>query len=497
MGYLLTNNEMAEAERLTIEAGGASALLMEKAGAGIAARLIETVDLPEDGGIRVLIMCGPGNNGGDGFVIARYLQEAGWRVDVAVLKALDDLKGDAAAAARKWDGTVSSLSDGGIADHDIIIDALFGTGLSRVVDGEAAEAISVANAAGVLRVAVDIPSGISGDSGRIVGGEGAAVFDAHLTITFFAKKRGHMLLPGRHFAGDIAVIPIGISNDVLDEIRPPVQENRPEIWVNHLGSGNPYGHKYDRGHVLVCGGPSATSGAARLAALSALRTGAGLVTTAFPAEALSVYAANQLAVMNGPYDTIEDFRALLDSQKRNAVLIGPGHGVNDTTARMVLEILATEKATVLDADAISAFANSPTGLFEAIKGETVLTPHSGEFLRLFPDIDPKADKIAAAQEAAARSGAVVLLKGPDTVIADPVGNAVVNDHAPATLATAGSGDILSGIIIALMAQGVPAFKAACAAAWLHGECAYQIDRPLIAEDLIDAIPTALMVAIQQ
>jgi hydroxyethylthiazole kinase-like uncharacterized protein yjeF len=434
-----------------------------------------------------MVLCGPGNNGGDGFVAARRLQEAGWPVRLALLGSRDKLVGDAARAAATWKGPVEVLSAGLVDGGPLVVDALFGAGLSRPIDGVAGQVIDRINADGLAVVAVDVPSGLHGDSGRVLG----RAPTAECTVTFFRAKPGHYSLEGLRRCGALRVADIGIPPAALASIAPRQWLNAPKLWQGLLRRGDPGDHKYARGHLTILGGALAT-GAARLAALAGRRTGAGLVTIAAPRSAMAVYQGAEPGNLVVEADDGAAFAALLEDRRRNAMLAGPGAGVGERTRQAVLAALATRRAVVLDADAITAFADDPTSLFDAVRGPTLLTPHEGEFHRLFPDLAGEAGKLERVRKAAVRSGATVLLKGPDTVIAAPDRRAVINAHAPARLATAGAGDVLAGMAGALMAQGLSALAAAAAAAWLHGESAYRFARPgMIAEDLVGLLPEAL------
>ncbi len=448
------------------------------------------------------MLCGPGNNGGDGFVIARHLEQAGWDVVVALLGAADRLKGDAALNARRWKGEVMGLAPSVLDGRALVVDAIFGAGLARPLAGQALATIEAINGEAINGeaingeavngrelpcVGVDTPSGIDGDSGEVLG----AAPQCALTVTFFRKKPGHLLLPGRRLAGEVVVADIGIAESVLEAIAPETFENTPSLWRHLLPWPRPEDHKYSRGHVIVGGGAEMT-GAARLAAGAALRAGAGLVTIASPPEVVPVYAVYMPGVLTVPVDDEQAFAALLADRRRNAVLLGPGYGVNEATRARVLAALGAGKRVVLDADALTVFADQPGDLFAAIAGDCVLTPHEGEFARIFPDLGGKpGGKLARARAAAAISGAVVLLKGADTVIASPGGRAAINANAPAMLATGGAGDVLAGLIIGLMAQGMAPFEAASAAAWIHGEAASAFGPGLIAEDLAGLVPGVL------
>ncbi len=482
---LLTTDEMAEADRLTIAGGVPGMALMEAAGIAVAdaAGALQ--------GTRVVVVAGPGNNGGDGFVAARHLAERGYAVRVSFVGARDKLKGDAAVAATRWSGPVDAASPEQLKGCDIIVDALFGAGLDREVTGGARTMIEAINASGAKIVAVDLPSGINGSNGAVMG----VAVKANNTVTFFRRKPGHLLLPGRSHCGSLTVADIGIPAKVLDAIKPHTFANGPALWGALFPVPQADGHKYARGHAVVVSGGLSTTGAARLAARGALRAGAGLVTIASPTDALAVNAAASLAVMVRPVDGAAALAEFLGDRRRNAVVLGPGGGVGEIMREQVLAALASAAAVVLDADALTSFAETPEALFDAITkrggGGVVLTPHEGEFYTLFKSltVSPQVNsKLEKARLAAHESGAVVLLKGADTVVAAPDGRASISDNAPPWLATAGAGDVLAGMIAALMAQGMPPFEAASAAVWLHGEAAAAFGPGLIAEDLTEALP---------
>jgi hydroxyethylthiazole kinase-like uncharacterized protein yjeF len=481
---LLTTAEMAEADRRTIAGGVAGIALMENAGRAVA----DVIAARHPPGLRVAVVAGPGNNGGDGFVAARILAERGYRVRILLVGNLERLKGDAALAAQRWQGPTTAAAPAALMPADVIIDALFGAGLDRPVEGVARAMIEAMNAASCV-CAVDLPSGINGTTGAVMG----LAVKAAETVTFFRRKVGHVLLPGRLHCGTVRVADIGIAASVLDAIKPRISINSPPLWAKTFPLPRVDGHKYTRGHaVVVSGGPSFT-GAARLAARGALRAGAGLVTIATPREALAVNAAATLAVMVRPVDGADELARFLDDPRRNVVLLGPGGGVGRPMRDLVMAALKGERALVLDADALTSFAEEPQTLCAAIRRRakaTVMTPHEGEFSRLFKALaDESPSKLERARRAAETSGAVVLLKGPDTVVAAPDGRAAIADNAPPWLATAGSGDVLAGIVAGCLAQGMPGFEAAAAAVWLHGEAGIAAGPGLIAEDLPEAVPS--------
>jgi hydroxyethylthiazole kinase-like uncharacterized protein yjeF len=491
---LLSNVEMAEADRQTIAGGVAGIDLMERAGRAVA----DAISARHPAGSRVVVVAGPGNNGGDGFVAARLLAQRGYRVEVLLVGEATRLKGDAALAAKQWAGPIGPAlptalevplrAEGAI---NVVIDALFGAGLDRPVEGLARAMIDSMNAQPAPVVAVDLPSGVNGTSGAVMG----TAVKAAQTITFFRKKPGHLLLPGRLHCGAVSVADIGIPDSVLAQIAPQTSENTPALWRAHFPLPREAGHKYDRGHAVVVSGPSWSTGAARLAARGALRAGAGLVTIASPREALAVNAAASLAVMVRPVDGAGELTKFLADRRLNALAIGPGVGVAEATCELVLAALSGERAVVLDADAITSFSNDPKGLAAALlrrRGQaTIMTPHEGEFHRYFGALDERTkvgSKLERARLAAQITGAVVLLKGADTVVAAGDGRASIAGNAPPYLATAGAGDVLTGMAGGLLAQGMPAFEAASAAVWLHGETGVAAGPGLISEDLPDMLP---------
>jgi NAD(P)H-hydrate epimerase len=466
---------MYRADALAVEAGISSLALMENAGRAVAEEVLRRF-----GACRTLVLCGPGNNGGDGFVVARYLRDWGWPVRVALFGERAGLKGDAQIMAEHWGGPFEAIAS--THNADLIIDALFGAGLSKPLPDKLLALIAEVK---VPVIAIDIPSGIDGATGQAR----PQAFQAALTVTFFRKKPGHVLVPGRTRCGEVVVADIGIPVSVLDTIAPDLRENSAPL----LPAASAEQHKYQRGHAVVVSGTAHQTGAARLAALSALRVGAGLVTIASPRTAMAVHAAHLTAIMLAEADDALALGRLLADRRKNAICIGPAAGVGSLTRAKVRACLAGGASVLLDADAMTSFAEVPDELFAAIAEYSerivVMTPHEGEFARLFSDLSASADsKCEKAIKAARRSRAVILLKGPDSVAASPDGRAVINTNAPPNLATAGSGDVLAGLVTGLLAQGLPGLDAAAAAMWLHGEAARKFgDFGLIAEDLPDLI----------
>jgi NAD(P)H-hydrate epimerase len=498
---LLTVGQMAQADAMTIQSGTPGFTLMQRAGQAVAEAIVARWS-PRP----VLILCGPGNNGGDGLVLACRLKALGWPVRVAGLVPVSELRGDAALAAQAWrdvaspdEPAVAPITPAVLDGVTLVVDALFGAGLSRALDGVAADILQRVHARNLPIVAVDVPSGVWGDTG-----EAGGAVQAALTVTFFRLKPGHALMPGRALCGEVVVADIGIPDAILPSLRVQVFDNQPQVWRDVWPHVDVAGHKYHRGHALIWGGPEMT-GAARMAARACARIGAGLTTVCTPRRAWPAYASALECVMVHPLDGEAaaswqvGLEGLLEDDRLSALLIGPGAlgGCHASGIRgLVLTMLASGRPVVLDADALSAFQEDPALLFAAIQGHTrpvVLTPHGGEFARLFqsPEVMGCTGKLGRAQAAARLSGAVVLFKGADTVVAAPDGRAVINRHATPALATAGAGDVLAGMIVGLLAQGMPAWQAACAATWMHGDAALAFGPGLIADDLPGLIPGAL------
>lgn len=473
---IITVAQMRAIDAASAEAGVSTRMLMQRAGEAVAA----AVRALAPGG-SVAVLCGPGANGGDGWVAASALKRAGYDVSVWSLLARDALNGDAADAAARWDGAVETLSDA-LPNADLYVDALFGAGLSRPLEGVVARVASALPAPRVI--AVDVPSGVAGDSGRVLGDVSVR---ARVTVTFVRKKPAHVLYPGCGLCGEVIVADIGAPESVVQTQGVTLFENDPALWRDAFPWPSAEAHKHARGHVMVASGGFAQTGAARLSARGALRVGAGLVTVLSPPDALAVNAAQLTAIM---LRKIADSEALLAAlSDASALVIGPAFGVSEAHAERLRAALCMKDRPpfVLDADALTLLAKQ--GL-EALRPCDVLTPHLGEFKRVFADIDLNS-KTDAAREAARRAQAIVLLKGPDTVIASPDGRAVVNTRGTPYLATAGSGDVLAGFIAGLIGQGMGSFDAACAGAWLHGRAAELFGPGLIAEDLPEALPRVL------
>ncbi len=494
---LLTPAQMAEVDRLAAAAGPFDGWsLMKNAGAAVAAEVLKR----HPDAALVHVLAGPGNNGGDGYVVAANMRRSG--VPVALWRLGAPRTGsDAALAAADWGGGAGELADFRPGPGAVVVDGLFGAGLSKPLEGAAAEAVRRCRETAARVVAIDLPSGLSGASGAALG----PAFAAELTVTFFRKKPGHLLYPGRDLCGETIVVDIGIPESVLKTVRPACRENRPDSWMADFPRPGAEAHKYARGHVAVCSGPAAATGAARLAARGAARIGAGAVTVLSPAGAMLVNAAHLTAIMLRRANDADELAAFLADRRPSAAAIGPGFGVGDRCRAFALALLAANrdwpqhplKGLVLDADAVTSFRDQPEALFAAAAAAgaptLVLTPHEGEFLRLFPDLaaDAALSKLDRARAAAVRAHAVVVYKGPDTVVAAPDGRAAINANGTPYLATAGLGDVLAGMIAGLLAQGMSAFEAASAAVWLHAEAGRRFGPGLIAEDLPELLPAVM------
>ncbi|HEV2363510.1 MAG TPA: NAD(P)H-hydrate dehydratase [Caulobacteraceae bacterium] len=465
---------MNAADRAAVAAGAQISELMERAGAAVAAAARERFP-----GRSVCVLAGPGDNGGDAYVAARILGETGVEV---TLEALSPPASTAAkAAATRWGGKALSLGERS-PKAGLVIDALFGAGLNRPLPPEAARLARTLARSGTPVLAVDVPSGLLGDTARPLG---AAAFKAELTVTFHRRKLAHVLEPGRSLCGEIVVADIG-----LGAVSARLYENRPALWLPTFPWPGAETHKHSRGSLIVVSGEAWSTGAARLAARAGLRVGAGLVTILSPPDALAVNAAHLEAVMLRPFETETELEAA--ASRVESAVIGPAAGVSEATLSNVLALARTGAALVVDADALTVFRDEPEELFSALDRDDVLTPHPGEFDRVFPGLlKGSPERVTAARTAAAKAEAVVLLKGPDTVVAAADGRAAVNLDAPPWLATAGSGDVLAGLIGGLLAQGMESFAAACAAAWIHGRCAALHGAGLISEDLPGLVPSVM------
>nr|WP_205518566.1 NAD(P)H-hydrate dehydratase [Pseudotabrizicola algicola] len=506
---------MRAIEAAAIASGKVTGLaLMERAGAGVVEAVFAAWPELAAAKRRAAVLCGPGNNGGDGFVVARLLREAGWEVQVFLPGDPARLPADARANYECWCGMGEVRALPGPEEGydpwgvDLVIDALFGIGLSRPLEDVAGLARllperEARGESGCPRVvAVDVPSGLCADSGRRLGGR---ALWADLTVTFHRAKTGHYLAEGPFCCGKLRVVPIGLEG--MGEATGLVGAEA----AGRLTKADPFGregHKFVHGHALILSGPAGRGGAARLAARGALRIGAGLVTVGCAPAAMAEHAARLDAVMLREVADAAALAAALEDRRITALCLGPGMGLGAREADLLAAALrgggAPHPALVLDADALTLVARDQA-LFAALHAACVLTPHAGEFARLFPDLagrlaapaaaGPAFSKLDAARAAAARAGCVVVFKGPDTVIAGPDGRCALHaaqyERAAPWLATAGSGDVLAGFICGLLARGFSPFDAACTAVWLHVEAARAFGPGLIAEDLPETLPQVL------
>ena len=476
---ILTADEMKQADAATIASGTSGFSLMIAAGQAVASQIAEKVETP----CPVLVLCGPGNNGGDGFIAAAQLKKRGWPVRVACLVKKSALTGNTAKAAALWTETVEDLNSNlSVRDVRLVVDALFGTGFQGTIDPEIITLFDKLRARKAEVIAVDMPSGINATTGDMAQG----LLKADLTVTFCRRKVAHMLYPSRLACGKIIRADIPVRDETIAGLKSQTFENHPSLWLKNFPLPTVQDHKYDRGHVAVYGG-NVRTGAACLAAMASQKIGAGLVTIISKPDNRNLYAACRASIMVDVWNDMEEFKFIMRDARKNSVIIGPGAGSD--IKDVVLTALSFNKSGVLDADVFSAFKDQPQELFSRLSTRYVLTPHAGEFERLFGPME--GNKLDRARSAAQKSNAIILLKGPDTIIAAPDGTAVISLNGPPTLATAGSGDVLSGLIGGLVAQGMPTFMAACAGCWLQGEAAKIHGLGLTAEDIIYHISQVL------
>jgi hydroxyethylthiazole kinase-like uncharacterized protein yjeF len=479
---ILSTHQMKLAEKAACTGKTNSFTLMQRAGKAVAEEIISRYSKQP-----VLVLCGTGNNGGDGFIVASTLKKKNWDVTLACAADTHDLQGDASRAADTWRDDIVSFEDLEIPEDGLIVDAVFGTGLSRPVEGQIYETLISLRETECPIIAVDVPSGMNADTGECQD----CTPQAEITITFGWKKPGHLLLPGRQAAGEIIVADIGIDPELLPSIGPFMHENSNELSWGAEDFDKPiYAHKYHHGHVVVLGGRTMT-GAASLAASAALRMGAGLVTVVAPADTAIIHQLQNPSLIVEPIGELARFKEHIKDPRRNAVLLGCGAGLDNIGAlkKIVFDsVQATpQKICVLDADALSVFEGDTKVLMSVLGDHCILTPHEGEFARLFPDL--KGSKPERAFAAAKRSGAVIVLKGADTVIASPDARLVINSNGSGWLATAGTGDVLAGMIVGLAARGLlDPFDVACAAVWMHGRASELAGVGMISSDLAGHIP---------
>ncbi len=482
---LLTPDEMGRADQLAISDGISGYTLMKTAGDA----LFQAICANWPNARNIVVVCGPGNNGGDGFVVAQSLKTSGFHVTLGLLGNPNALSGDAALAYADWSGDTRAADELNFNEADLLVDALFGAGLARPLTGAAATLVDAMNSADAPILAVDLPSGLDGRTGKADG----PFIKAARTVSFFRKKPGHLLLPGRDACGPVEIADIGIPGSAVARLGITLFENTPPLWQHVFPRQDAQSHKYTKGHALIVSGPEFQTGASRLTAKAALRTGAGLVSIAGAPEALRIHAAHLTAIMLKPLSAETTLEHILSDERLGTIAIGPGLGLSPDAQELVQTVCLSKRRLVLDADAITLLAEDRSRAFQRLSDcaePPILTPHEGEFKRLFPD-SVETSKVERARKAAQISNSVIVLKGADTVIAAPDGRAAINTNAPHWLATAGSGDTLTGIITGLRAQNMPAFEAACAGVWLHGEAGLNAGPYLTADDLEDGLWTAL------
>ena len=476
---IVTASEMYRAEESAARAGVSKLELMENACQSIVSEITSRWT-PR----KTLVLCGPGQNGGDGLGVACLLQQRRWIIDVVRCFPDKGFEGNAQIMSERWGGPWMDEESVRLEDYALVVDAVLGIGLKRELEPRLSSFFEKINALNIDVVAVDIPTGISSGTGDVLGGS----LHANLTVTFGWPKPGHFLLPGKDICGQIVVSDIGVTEENLTLEARAIRVNGPNLWLDKIPRIKPEAHKYHRGHSVIIGGGSTNStGAARLAAEASLRSGSGLATLWVPSDALADYSSAPAAILLEGRAELPQMSEFLADDRKNVVLIGPGCGVSEETRILTKKILSSSKKVVLDADALTSFSANPTILFDLISSDTVLTPHSGEFAKLFKELS-YGDKISLTRAAAKTSGAIIIYKGNDTVIAEPGGKAVVNFNAPTNLATAGTGDVLSGIVSGLLAQGCSPFAASCISVWCHSRAASYGGKGLIADDLLQKIP---------
>lgn len=488
---LLTPEQMGQADKLAATFnGGDSYQLMLNAAQAVTDVIVDCYGKVK----KVAILCGSGNNGGDGYAVATLLKNKGFNVTCFAYGA-PRKNSDADKAYLAWDGLTLSPDKLVPEDVGLIVDALYGAGLDRELDMPTQALLKTVNDANIPVVAIDLPTGVYGKTGETC----KTAINANETVTFFRLKPGHVIYPGRAHCGNIILKNIGIPERVLETIGAKTTINSPTLWQKNWPVLDYDTHKYKRGHAVVFSGGACSTGAARLAALAAARVGAGLVTILAPEDALAAHESHLTSVMLSQLCEDDEILSFLKARKVRSVVLGPGFGNMDRAFNIAKTILQDEcgvDSLLLDADALTAIALKPDEIFATIKRSSVkvvLTPHEGEFRRVFPDIsaNEKSTRLDRALEGAEKSGAVVVYKGADNIVASPDGRLAVSTNGTPFLATAGSGDVLSGILSGLLAQQMPAYEAACAASWIHAECGRKTSFGTIAEDLVATIPVVL------
>lgn len=490
--YLMTAEQSRAADVWAVENGLSLLDLMEQAGRSVAEVVVEYAERPENFPDEIIILCGPGNNGGDGYVAARYLSEWGYRVHVMHAEdCVSPKTPEASAVALRWTGSIGIFDIERLQDAGIIVDGLFGVGLTRGLEGEYAAVVDAANQSDAFKITIDVASGLNANTGSKTG---EICFLADATVTFTCRKPAHVIAPGRFISGGTGharIVDIGIPPAFFESHPCNLVENDPTVWSGLYPHAGPCSHKYDRGHMLVLGGREPALGASRLASLAGLRVGAGLVTLAAPSETYNVQASSLTDIMVRRMDSNFGFIGMLADRRVTTVLLGPGAGVNEKTAELIFETLKKNKKLILDADALTSLAGRLEQLKPFDGQDLVFTPHEGEFARLFPELPFEDNRLDAVRMAAKQTGAVIALKGVSTIIAAPDGRAAINACAPAWLSVGGTGDVLAGLTAGLIAQGMPVFEATCAAVWLHSQAAMKAGKGMIASDLLTTLVDVL------
>ncbi|MDC0073366.1 NAD(P)H-hydrate epimerase [Alphaproteobacteria bacterium] len=478
---LLNNHQINCVEQDAISKGHSSYDLMEKAGSSVAD--LVRVNFSNN---HTLVLCGPGNNGGDGFVIARYLKLSGWNVKLGCLVDTNNLKTDESKKmANLWGDKVYEINENLFRGVELVIDSMYGTGLKRNLNEPLKKIIQIVNSLNIPKVAVDIPSGINGDNGQIMG----AAIKSDICIAFSSKRIGHAIQPGREYCGKVIVTDIGIPKNSFAKVKAKVFENHPNLWINKLKKKNYSDHKYTRGFSIINSGNVTKVGAARLASYAALRIGSGIVGIVSKSENLVAFNSSPASLIKYSVDNLNEYKSLLKDHRHTSYLLGPGNGLNIDTLNFTLETMKKNIPTLIDADAIAIFKNRRKDLFDSIHEKCVLTPHDGEFKNIFPKIS--GNRLERCERASRECKGVFVLKGNDTVISDSKNFSIVNTCAPINLATAGSGDVLAGIIVGLMSQGIEPFYSASIGTWVHSKAAQKYGNGMIADDIIDLIPEVL------
>ena len=433
----------------------------------------------------IIVLCGPGNNGGDGFIIAKYLKEHGYKIEVYAYLNNRSYKGDSLRALNEYGGKIKKISSFRIKKNALIVDAIFGIGLSRNIKGKLKEIFDQINKSNNCVVSVDIPSGVCSNTGEILG----SAIKADFTITFHRKKIGHILGLGKKFSGRIKVMDIGFSQKKMNT---QCLKNSPNLWIRYFPWKKTSDHKYSRGRAVVYGGQKEFTGAAILSAQAALKTGTGSVKIICSKNTLQIYSIKFPSVLKTEINNICQLEYFLKKEKITSILIGPGSGSNKKIKQITKLILRKVKYVVLDADALTCFKGDLKSLYSLLDKNKIITPHLGEFQKIFPKINKNLNSIDKTLNAVKLIKSNIVLKGSTTIIASYNKKIVINDHSSSELAVIGSGDVLSGIIVSLIGQKkMNPFLAGCAATWLHGDIAKNYGKGLIAEDIVRGIPAAL------